>query len=152
MKTSPKIVLALLALASCAAGAQTVYSGQADQERRERNREEAMANYRANSDTSSTTTTRERRNSAREEAREVKDKARHGAHKVADSTRRVAHKTASEARRMGHKTAVKARDITARTNAKFGTSPKGSANPEGINPVGTSGLSPTAPSAGTTKQ
>jgi hypothetical protein len=150
MKTSPKIVLALLALASCAAGAQTVYSGQADQERRERNREEAMANYRANSDTSSTT--RERRDGAREEAREAKDKARRGAHKVADSTRRVAHKTASEARRMGHKTAVKARDITARTNAKFGTSPKGTANPEGINPVGTSGLSPTAPSAGTTKQ
>ena len=38
MKTSPKLVLALLAAVSCAAGADT-YSSQADQARRDRNRE-----------------------------------------------------------------------------------------------------------------
>ena len=43
----PLCVLALLAAAvSCAVGAET-YSSQADQARRERNREEALANYRA---------------------------------------------------------------------------------------------------------
>ena len=50
MKTSPKLVLALLAAVSCAAGADT-YSSQADQARRERNREEALASYRAGNTT-----------------------------------------------------------------------------------------------------
>ena len=43
----PKIVLALSALATFGVSAETYYSGQADAERRERNREEALANYRA---------------------------------------------------------------------------------------------------------
>ena len=107
MKTSSKLVLALLAAVSCAAGAET-YSSQADQARRERNREEALTHYRAGNTT------------AREEAHDVAQSARHGAHKVAESTRNAAHKTANEGRHVGHKVAVKARESTAKADAKFG--------------------------------
>jgi hypothetical protein len=120
MKTPSRLVLALLALASCAATAQTIYSGQADQERRERNREEALANYREHHETTSTDTMSERHERAREKTHDVAQKTRHEAHEVADSTRRVTHKSANAVRRAGHKTAVKARDITARADAKFG--------------------------------
>ena len=123
MKTSPKLVLALLAAVSCAAGAET-YSSQADQARRERNREEALAHYRAGNTT------------AREEAHDVAQSARHGAHKVAEGTRDVAHKTANESRRIGHNVAVKARDTTAKADAKFGTVEKKDAHGEASNPTG----------------
>jgi hypothetical protein len=146
MKNMHKIAIALGAFATLGASAQTVYSGQADQERRERNREEALAHYRGEA-----TTTTDRKETVREKTHEMARSTRHGAHEVADSTRRVAHKSANAVRRVGHKTAAKARDITDRTNAKFGTAPKGDANPEGINPVGVSSKSPTAPSNGTTK-
>jgi hypothetical protein len=122
MKTPSRLVLALLALASCAATAQTIYSGQADQERRERNREEALANYREHHETTAgdTMSDRHERERAREKTHNVAQKTRHEAHEVADSTRRVTHKSANAVRRAGHKTAVKARDITARADAKFG--------------------------------
>jgi hypothetical protein len=134
MKTSPKLVLALLAVASCAAGAQT-YSSESDQARRERNREEALAQYRAGNPT------------AREDAHDAARSARRTGHKVADSTRDVAHKTAdegrhvghkvaSESRRVGHKVAVKARESTARADAKFGTVQKKDAHGEASNPTG----------------
>ena len=106
MKTSPKLVLALLAAVSCAAGADT-YSSQADQARRDRNREEALAHYRAGNTT------------AREEAHDVAQSARHAGHEVAESSRHVAHKAANEGRHAGHKVAVQARETTARTEAKF---------------------------------
>jgi len=106
MKTSSKLVFALLAAVSCAAGADT-YSSQADQARRDRNREEALANYRAGNTT------------ARTETNDVAQSARQGAHKVAEGTRNVARKTANEANRLGHKVAVQARETTARTEAKF---------------------------------
>ena len=83
MKTSPKLVLALLAAVSCAAGAET-YSSQADQARRERNREEALAHYRAGNTT------------AREEAHDVADSARRGGHKVAESSRQTGSKNPVE--------------------------------------------------------
>ena len=123
MKTTPKLVLALLAAVSCAAGAET-YSSQADQARRERNREEALANYRAGHTT------------ARQEAHEVAQSARHGTHKVAESTRDVAHKAANEGRHVGHKVAVEARESTARADAKFGTVEKKDAHGEASNPTG----------------
>ena len=123
MKTSPKLVLALLAAVSCAAGAET-YSSQADQARRERNREEALASYRAGNTT------------ARQEAHEVAQSARHAGHEVAESSRNVAHKTANEGRRVGHKVAVKARDTTAKADAKFGTVEKKDAHGEASNPTG----------------
>ena len=123
MKTSPKLVLALLAAVSCAAGADT-YSSQADQARRDRNREEALAHYRAGNTT------------AREEAHDVARSARHAGHEVAESSRNVAHKTANEGRRVGHKVAVKARDTTAKADAKFGTVEKKDAHGEASNPTG----------------
>lgn len=144
MKTSPKLVLALLAAAvSCAAGAET-YSSQSDQARRERNREEALANYRAGNTT------------AREEAHDVAQSTRRGAHKVADKTRDVAHKTAdegrrvghkvaNESRRVGHKVAEKARESTARADAKFGTVQKKDGYGEASNPTGLSNTAANGP-------
>jgi hypothetical protein len=152
MKIMPKIVLALTAFAAIGASAQTVYSGQADQDRRDRNREEALANYRAGStDTtaSSRHTVREDardvKDRVREDAREVKEKVRHGTHKAANSTRRAAHKTANEGRRVGHKIAVKARETTARADAKFGTVEKKDAKGEASNPTGLSNTAANGP-------
>ncbi|HSC64440.1 MAG TPA: hypothetical protein VLD35_12440 [Caldimonas sp.] len=134
MKTPPKLVLALLAVVSCAASAET-YSSEADQARRDRNREEALANYRAGNA------------SAREQAHDVADSARRGTHKAAEATREVGHEVASEGRHVGHKVAnesrsaghkvaVKARDTTARADAKFGTVEKKDAHGEASNPTG----------------
>ena len=143
MKTSPKLVLALLAAVSCAAGAET-YSSASDQARRERNREEALAQYRAGHST------------ARQDAHDVAQSARRGGHKVAESTRDVAHKTAnegrhvghevaSESRSVGHKVAVKARESTARADAKFGHVEKKDAKGEASNPSGTSNTAANGP-------
>ena len=152
MKKSAKLVFAALALASCAAGAETYYNGQSDQERRDRNREEALANYRAGTSTTSADSKAHRvENSTKHAAHEVAESTRHVSHEVAESTRHATHKTAEAARRVGHKTAQEARDITARADAKFGAVPHGKANPEGINPGNVSSASPTAPSNGVTK-
>jgi hypothetical protein len=143
MKTSPKLVLALLAAVSCAAGAET-YSSQADQARRERNREEALANYRAGQTT------------ARDDAHDVARSTRHGAHKVAESTRHVSHEVAnegrhvghevaSESRHVGHKVAVQARETTAKADAKFGTVQKKDAHGEASNPTGLSNTAANGP-------
>jgi len=143
MKTSPKLVLALLAAVSCAAGAET-YSSQADQARRERNREEALANYRAGHTT------------ARDDAHDVAQSTRHGDHNVAESTRHVSHevanegrhvghKVASESRHVGHKVAVQARETTAKADAKFGTVEKKEAHGEGSNPTGLSNTAANGP-------
>ena len=143
MKTPSKLVLALLAAVSCAAGAET-YSSQADQARRDRNREEALAHYRAGNTT------------ARVEAHEAAQSARHGAHKAADSTRdaahtvadegrHVGHKVANESRRVGHKVAVKARESTARADAKFGTVEKKDGHGEASNPTGLSNTAANGP-------
>ena len=131
MKFMPRFVLALTACAALGASAQTTSSS--DQERRDRNREEALANYRAGKPAP---TTYERRETVREEAREVKEKVRHGARKVAAKTRHAAHKTANEGRRVGHKVAVKARETTARADAKFGAIEKKDAKGEASNPTG----------------
>jgi len=143
MKTLPKLVLALLATASCAAGADT-YSSQADQARRDRNREEALAQYRAGNTT------------AREDAHDVARSARHGGHEGAESTRHVSHEVAnegrhvghevaSESRHVGHKVAVKARQTTARADAKFGTVQKKDAHGEASNPTGLSNTAANGP-------
>jgi hypothetical protein len=143
MKTSSKLVLALLAAVSCAAGAET-YSSQADQARRERNREEALADYRAGHTT------------ARDDAHDVARSTRHGAHKVAESTRNVSHEVAnegrhvghevaSESRHVGHKVAVQARETTAKADAKFGTVQKKDAHGEASNPTGLSNTAANGP-------
>ena len=152
MKKSAKLVFAAFALASCAAGAETYYSGQSDQERRDRNREEALASYRAGTSTTSADSKAHRvESSTRRAAHDVAESTRHASHEVAESTRKATHKSANAARRVGHKTAQEARDITARADAKFGAVQHGKANPEGINPANVSSASPTAPSNGTTK-
>lgn len=145
MKTTPKLVLALLAVASCAVSAQTVYSGQADQDRRERNREEALSHYRAGTTAPSQTMNHERRESAREETREAAQKVRQGTHKAATATRRAAHKTANESRRVGHKIAEKARETTDRADAKFGTVKKKDGHGEASNPSGMKNTAPNGP-------
>lgn len=140
MKTLPKIVLALGALASFGVSADSYYSGRADTERRERNREEALANYRAGNTT------------ARADAHQAAGAVRRGSHEVAQETRHVTHEGATAVRHAGHETAQAARDFTDRMDDKFGAPmDKGKANPEGVNPVGVSSASPTAGSNGVTK-
>lgn len=158
MKVLPKLVLVLSAAAACSVSAQTVYSGQADQARRERNREEALQNYRAGRPATTTTTTTydtmpadRRSTTMREKTHNAAESVRSGTHKAANAARRVTHKSANAVRGAGHATASKAREVTDRTNAKFATRGKPHPNPEGINPAGMSSTAPTAPSAGTTK-
>ena len=136
MKSMPKIVLALGAFATFGASAEMFYSGQADAERRERNREEALASYRSGHTTPTA----------------VENAVRRDTHRAAEATRHATHRSANAVRRAGHKTAEKAREISDRANAKFGEPMNvGKANPEGINPRNVSSASPTAPSNGTTK-
>ena len=143
MKTSPKLVFALLAVVSCAASAD-MYSSEANQARRDRTREEALANYRAG------------HASAREDAHDVAQSARRGTHKAAEATREVGHevanegrhvghKVADESRHAGHKVAVKARETTARADAKFGTVEKKDAHGEASNPTGSSNTASNGP-------
>ena len=130
MKNSAKLVLAALALASCAAGAETVYSGQADQERRDRNREEALANYRAHAKTD--------RQSADSKVQRAENSTKHAAHEVAavDPPRVARSGRVDPARdaQDGQRGAPcrsqdgeEARDITARADAKFGAVQHGKA-------------------------
>jgi len=140
MKTPSKIALVLGAFAVVGASAETYYSGQADQERRERNREEALANYHAGHET------------ARQLTHEAHESMRQEGHEVAESARHATHKSAEAVRHAGHTTAQKARDVSAHANAKYGEPVnEGKANPEGINPRNVSSASQTAPSNGTTK-
>lgn len=157
MKILSKLVFVFSVAAACSVSAQTVYSGQADEARRERNREEALQNWRAGRPATTTTTTTydarsgDRGMTARERTHSAAESARSGTHRAANAVRKGAHKTANVARRAGHATASKAREVTDRTNAKFATHGKPHPNPQGINPVGMSSTAPTAPSAGTTK-
>jgi hypothetical protein len=139
MTTLPKIVLALGALATFGVSADTYYSGQADAARRERNREEALADYRAG------------HSSASASSHEAAGTVRRDSHEVAQETRHVTHEGANAVRHAGHKTAEAARSFSHKMDAKFGPPHEGHANPEGINPVGVSSASPTAPSNGVTK-
>jgi hypothetical protein len=132
MKTSPKLVFALLAVAACAVSAET-YSSQDDAQRRERNREEALTDYRAGHTT------------ARQEAHEVAQSARHAGHEVAEGSRHAGHEVAEGSRNVGHKVAVKARESTARADAKFGTVDKKEGKGEASNPTGMSNTSANGP-------
>jgi hypothetical protein len=156
MKTMiPRIALALSAFAVVGASAQTYYTGQADNERRERNREEALADYQAGHTSAKATMRHDAHavaDASRHTGHEVAQESREGAHEVAESTREVTHKSANAVRHAGHETAQEARHISDKATAKYGEPVgKGKANPQGINPVGVSSASPTAPSNGTTK-
>ena len=150
-----KLLPIVLAFAAVGASAQTYYTGQADQERRERNREEALANYRAghtNATMTTTSTSTHRHATVRDESHKAANATREAGHEVAEGAREVGHETANVARKAGHRTAEAARHTTEKVEAKVGPAKNaGKANPEGINPAGVSSASPTAPSHGATK-
>jgi hypothetical protein len=112
MKFLPTLVLALTAAACAAAGAETVISTQAAQERRDRNVDEALARYRATHGSGDDHTA-----SGRETTRER-------AHEAADTVRGKTHRAAKSVRGFTHRQAEKARDFGDRQNAKFGTDGK----------------------------
>ena len=142
MKTMPKIVLALSALATFGVSAETYYSGQSDAERRERN---ARTRWRI--------ITPAIHPHARMPTK-PQERCATGHTRLAQETRHVTHEGANAARHAGHETAEGARHVSDDVNAKVGGPPKnkGKANPEGVNPVGVSSASPTAPSNGTTNR
>jgi hypothetical protein len=148
-----KLLPIVLAFAAVGASAQTYYTGQADQERRDRNREEALADYRAGHMNATTTTySTHRHATVREESHKAANATREAGHEVAEGAREVGHETANVARKAGHRTAEAARHTTDKVEAKVGPNKNaGKANPEGINPEGVSSASPTAPSNGVTK-
>ena len=123
-----KLLPIVLALAAAGASAQTYYTGQADQERRDRNREEALADYRAGHMTASTSSTKatvkseahKAANATRRAGHEVAEGAREVGHDVAEGARKVGHEPASAARKAGHRTAEAARNTTDKVEAKVG--------------------------------
>ncbi|HZW75933.1 MAG TPA: hypothetical protein VFF43_20450 [Caldimonas sp.] len=147
-----KLLPIVLAFAAVGASAQTYYTGQADQERRDRNREEALENYRAGHMSATTEYTAPRHHTVRGETHKAANATREAGHEVAEGAREVGHDTANVARKAGHRTAEAARNTTDKVERKVGPNMNaGKANPEGINPAGTSSASPTAPSNGVTK-
>jgi hypothetical protein len=112
MKFLPKLVIAATALMAGAVGAQAAMSDQADQDRRARNREEALAAYHAQND-GATTTTRDDRS------------LRAKTHDVADTVRGKTHRTTQKVAGFTHRQAEMARDFGARHHA-----PRGAANTE----------------------
>ena len=109
MKFLPAFVLVVTAAASVAAGAETVISNQAAQERRDRNVDEALTRYRAVHGTPDGT-------AMASEPRE-------------DSVRDKTHRAAQSVRGFTHRQAEKARDFGARQNAKYGTDTKPNTDP-----------------------
>jgi outer membrane murein-binding lipoprotein Lpp len=119
MKSISRFVLAAIAVGTCAvAGAQPY--GPADQERRDRNREEAIARHER----------MEQRSSVRENARE-------GADTVKAKTRRAAHKTES----FTHRQLNKVRNFGERQQSKFGPTPA-HPNERGTLPTGEKPVAP----------
>jgi len=105
MKFLPKLVLALTAVAGCA-GAQAAMSDQADQDRRARNFDEALAAYRASPD--GTTVDRDDRT------------MREKTHDAADTVRAKTHRSAEKVRGFTHRQAEKTRDFGERHDAPRG--------------------------------
>jgi len=151
--TDMKLLPIVLAFAAVGVSAQTYYTGQADQERRDRNREEALESYRAGHMSATTGTyTTPHKHTVRGETHKAADATREAGHEVAEGAREVGHETANAARKAGHRTAEAARNTTDKVERKVGPNMNaGKANPDGINPKGVSSASPTAPSNGTTK-
>ena len=99
MKSIAKFVFAATAIAACAAATAQPY-GQSDQERRERNREEAIAKYGEpmNADRSM-----ESHTTAREKTHRVAETTREKTHHVAESTRNFTHRQAQKMRNFGER-------------------------------------------------
>jgi hypothetical protein len=112
MKFLPVLVLAVTAVASAAAGAETVITSQAAQERRDRNVDEALARYRATHGTA--------------------DNQSMAGHSTmnGDSAREKGHHAAQSVRKFTHREAEKVRHFGARQNARYGTTAKPRTEPE----------------------
>ncbi|MEP6738824.1 MAG: hypothetical protein ABJA61_00510 [Caldimonas sp.] len=104
MKLLPGIVFAFATVASCGAFADQV----SDQERRDRNREEALVKY-------------------RELQGHEADRASTGHETMRERT----HETAQSVRGFTHRQAEKARRFSDRQNQRYGTHTKPNMNPEG---------------------
>ncbi len=104
MKFLPVLVLAVTAAASAAAGADTVISSQAAQERRDQNFDQALARYRATHGT-------------------PEGQAMSG-QPGDESAREKTHHAAQKVRKFTHRQAEKVREFGARENAKYGTHTK----------------------------
>ena len=122
MKFLPKLALATTAFLACTVGAQAALNDQADQERRDRNREEALAAYRAsNGNAPAARDDRTMREKAHDTAATMREKA----HDTADTVRGKTHRSAQKVRGFTHRQAEKSRDFGARHGA-----PRGHANTE----------------------
>ena len=124
MKFLPKIVLVLTAAASCAAGAATALTPQADQERRDRNREEALAAYHASPEGRSYSSNSGYRDDS------VKGKVKHAEDTVVTKTKEAGNTVAAKTnqatkpvRDFTHRQLNKSREFEARQNQQYGKAP-----------------------------
>jgi hypothetical protein len=100
MKTLTRIAVALTALVSCAAFAQT--DNEADQTRRDRNTQEVLSKHHVDLDTMNS------------DAPATKPTLRERTHRIAAKTRADTHKVAQSTRDFTHRQADKVRDFSAR--------------------------------------
>ncbi len=108
MKTLAKIAIALTAVASCAAFAQS--DSDADRVRRERNMDEVLAKHHVNLGATNSDT----------QAMPAEHRAfRERSHHAADKTREDTHKVAQATRDFTHRQAEKMRGFGARQDARF---------------------------------
>jgi hypothetical protein len=107
MNPIAKLVLALVA-ASAGGAVLAQSNGSADQERRDRNREEAMTKHHL-SDDGQTDSGAMRHEGMREKT-----------HEAADATRDFSHRTADKTRSFTHHQAEKMRNFGARQDARYG--------------------------------
>jgi hypothetical protein len=119
MKTIQRYALALATLGTCAIAAAQPYS-QADQERRDRNREEVMAQHQHDMDRDT------HKSGAREEMHEGAQKVRSKTHKAAQSTRSFTHHQLNKVRNFGE-----------RQQAKFPDKPRIESTSKTPNAIGT---------------
>jgi Ni/Co efflux regulator RcnB len=130
MKFLPKIALVLTAAASCAAGAATPLSAQADQERRDRNREEALAAYHASPEDRSYGSNASYSSNSSYRDDSVTGKVKHAEDAVVTKTKEAGHTVATETRKVTkpvrdftHRELNKSREFEARQNQKYGKAP-----------------------------
>ena len=123
MKFLPKIALVLTAAASCAAGAATL-TPQADQERRARNNEEALAAYRASPEGRSyTSNTSYRDDSVKGKVQRAEDTAVTKTKEVGNTVAAKTSQATKPVRDFTHRQLNKSRDFEARQNQKYGKAP-----------------------------
>ncbi|MEO8836885.1 MAG: hypothetical protein ABI364_09110 [Caldimonas sp.] len=124
MKTLAKLTLSLVVLASGAASAATMYSHEADQARRDRNRDEAIAAYEASPQYRRSQNEHMNDGTMKQKSHRAANTVRRDTHRAASKVRKDTHKSAQAVRGFTHRQAEKVRDFTDRENAKYGESGK----------------------------